>query len=48
MGAFMIVILKCSALEAYEKFKPYHHLLKPFRDASKGECYYDCKMLHCF
>lgn len=43
----MIVILKINALDAYEKFKPYHNLLRPFRDASKGECYYDCKMLHC-
>lgn len=22
-------------------------MLRPFRDASKGECYYDCTVLHC-
>ena len=43
----MIVILKFNALDAYAKFQEYHHLLKPYRDASKGECYYDMKMLHC-
>jgi cell division cycle 14 len=47
MGAFMIVILKMSAQNAYEKFKDYHHLLKPFRDASKGDCFYECTVLHC-
>lgn len=47
MGAFMVIILKIPAIEAYEKFRPYHHLLKPFRDASKGECNYQCTVLHC-
>jgi hypothetical protein len=47
MGAFMIVILKMNAADAYMKFKEYHHMLKPFRDASKGECYYECTILHC-
>lgn len=48
MGAFMIVILKMSAVEAFDKFKAYSNGVKPFRDASKGECYYECLMLHCF
>jgi cell division cycle 14 len=47
MGAFMIIILKMSAETAYEKFKPYHQLFKHYRDASKGECFYHCTLLHC-
>ena len=43
----MIVILKMTAQQAYDKFKSYTHLLKPFRDASKGECFYKCTVLHC-
>lgn len=47
MGAFMIVVLKLGAQEAYDRFKDYHSMIRPFRDASKGECYYDCTILHC-
>ena len=47
MGAFMIVILKMTAEQAYEKFRPYNHLLKHYRDASKGDCFYNCTLLHC-
>lgn len=47
MGAFMIIILKMTADQAYEKFKPYHHLFRHFRDASKGDCFYNCTLLHC-
>jgi len=47
MGAFMIIILKLSADEAYEKFRPYQSLLKHYRDASKGDCFYNCTLLHC-
>ena len=43
----MIVVLKMKAEEAYEKFTQYYHLLKPFRDAAKGDCHYDCTVLHC-
>jgi cell division cycle 14 len=43
----MIVILKMSADEAFQKFKDYEPHLRPFRDASKGECYYDCTVQHC-
>jgi cell division cycle 14 len=46
MGAFMIVILKMKAEQAFEKFRPYHSLLRHFRDASKGECFYNCTLLH--
>jgi cell division cycle 14 len=47
MGAFMLVILKMKAKEAYEAFREYHPSLKPFRDASKGDCFYECTVLHC-
>lgn len=46
MGAFMIIILKMTADQAYEKFKPYHQLFKHYRDASKGDCFYNCTLLH--
>ena len=46
MGAFMIVILKMTAEQAYEKFRPYHALFRHYRDASKGECFYNCTLLH--
>lgn len=47
MGAFMIIILKMSADQVWEKFKPYHSLFKPYRDASKGDCFYQCSLYHC-
>ena len=43
----MVIILKMSSDEAYDKFKPYHSLLRSYRDASKGECFYNCTLLHC-
>lgn len=43
----MIVIMKMKAEEAFEVFAPYHHMLRPFRDASKGDCFYECTVLHC-
>jgi cell division cycle 14 len=46
MGAFMVVILKMSAEQACAVFKPYQGLFKHFRDASKGDCYYNCTLLH--
>ena len=47
MGAFMVIILKMSPMDAYEKFESYHPMIKPYRDASKGDCYYNCTILHC-
>lgn len=47
MGAFMVIILKMSPEEAFEKFTLYHPQFKAFRDASKGDCFYDCTILHC-
>lgn len=47
MCAFMIIHMKLDAQTAWNKFKSYHPHIKAFRDASKGECYYECTVLHC-
>jgi len=47
MGCFMVVILKMTAEEAHSKFKDYTPLFRHYRDASKGDCYYDCTLLQC-
>jgi len=47
MGSFMIIILGMSPEEAYEKFEDYLPLFKHYRDASKGNCDYQCTLLHC-
>jgi cell division cycle 14 len=47
MGAFCLIILKMSAADTYKKLSPYSHLFKPYRDASKGDCMYQCTLLHC-
>ena len=47
MCAFMIIVLKLSPQEAFDTFKSYHGEFMPFRDASKGECHYECTILHC-
>lgn len=46
MGAFMIIILKMTSEQAHEKFRPYQSLFKHYRDASKGDCFYNCTLLH--
>jgi cell division cycle 14 len=43
----MIIVLKLSPQEAFDTFKSYHGEFVPFRDASKGECHYECTILHC-
>ena len=48
MGCFMIIIAKFSAEKAFKIFKPYHPYFKPYRDASRGNCLYNCSLLHCF
>ena len=45
MGCFMIIILKMNSQEAYNKFEDYLPLFKHYRDASKGECAYQCTLL---
>lgn len=47
VAAFMIIILKKSADECMSKLAPYSGLFRNYRDASKGECYYDCTVQHC-
>lgn len=47
MGCFMVIILQIPAVEAYRKFKDYHPMFKHYRDASKGNCEYECTLLHC-
>lgn len=43
MGAFMIVVLKMNAETVWEEyFSPYHNQIIPFRDASYGDCTYEC------
>lgn len=43
----MIIILKIRAEDAYAKFKDFYPIIKPYRDASKGDCQYQCTILHC-
>jgi cell division cycle 14 len=47
MGAFMIIILKRPAHEAWKVFTPYHNKFTPFRDATMGTCAYKCTVEHC-
>ena len=47
MGAFMIIILKKPAREAWEVFYPYHRKFTPIRDAIAGTCTYKCTIEHC-
>lgn len=45
MGTFMLIVLKQSASTVWEHFAPYHSQIIPFRDASYGECTYDCTVI---
>ena len=47
MCAFMIVIMKMEAKQAFNIFKSYQPFLHPYRDASRGPCQYECTILHC-
>ena len=47
MGAFMIIILKRTAKEAWDVFRAYHLRFIPFRDATMGTCQYKCTIEHC-
>lgn len=42
MGAFQIIVLKQSADTVWDMLEPYHSQFVPFRDASYGDCTYDC------
>lgn len=47
IGAFMIISLNYTAAQAYSRLAPYHGLFRCYRDASKGDCNYDCTVEHC-
>lgn len=47
MCAFMVVILKLDAEHSFSLFKHYQSHLLNYRDASKGECYYELTIVHC-
>lgn len=47
MGAFQIMVLKKTALEAWAPFAEVEPPFKPFRDASYTNCSYQCTILHC-
>ena len=46
-GAFMIVSLKMTAQQAFARLAPYHSVFRTYRDASKGDCNYQCTVEHC-
>jgi cell division cycle 14 len=47
MGCFMIIVLKMDAETAFQKFRDARISFKPFRDASRGSCHYECTIIHC-
>ncbi len=47
MGAFMMVSLKKDSDEVMEVLAPYCSLFRSYRDASKGDCFYECQVQHC-
>ena len=47
MGAFMIIVLKYNAQEAWKVFKDSGLSFKPFRDAIMGESSYKCTIEDC-
>jgi len=47
MGAFQVIILKKTALEAWAPFIDVEPPFKPFRDASYTNCSYQCTILDC-
>lgn len=47
MGAFQIIVMKKTAVEAWAPFADVQPPFKPFRDASYTNCSYECTILHC-
>ena len=47
MGAYQVIILKKSAVEAWAPFINVSPPFKPFRDASYTNCSYECTIFHC-
>ena len=49
MGCFMVVVMKHRTVqEACDLMKPYYPLFRHYRDASKGNCYYDLTLRNCW
>lgn len=51
MGCFMLIVLKMRSERVAKVFQPYlgkSGLIMPYRDASYGDCYYPCTLLHCW
>jgi cell division cycle 14 len=46
IGAYQVIILGRKANEVIERFSDFPKFL-PFRDASEGECSYECTILDC-
>lgn len=44
----MIIVLKQNADNIWEMFQPYHEQIVPFRDASYGDCHYECTVNYLF
>lgn len=38
----MIIVLRMKAEHVWESFQPYHSQIIAFRDASYGDCTYEC------
>lgn len=47
MGAYQVIIMKKSAVEAWAPFINVTPPFKPFRDASYTNCSYECTIFHC-
>lgn len=45
VGAFQIIVLKKNSTDAFKALQNID--IKPFRDASNGDCTYHCTLLHC-
>ena len=48
MGCFMMIVLKMKSTRVTEIFKPFEHIIRPYRDASYGPCYYPCTLEQCW
>jgi len=45
MGAYLVIALKKTAIEAWSYFEEIENTFVPFRDAISGECTYPCSVL---
>ena len=47
MGAYQVIVMKKSAVEAWAPFINVNPPFRPFRDASYTNCSYECTIFHC-